>query len=219
MTYGRPPKGPQQPQLRRFFEEYVKCGSVRAAAKAVGYSEGWCKRHSTKAMKRHHEYCQWLQAHYAQEVVKLIAVDQDVILQELARVGLANEFDYLVFEQKEQAPPAAKEKEPVAAPVMVTVVRRKRLEELTREQMTAIRVFKATDGALDYTMRDRDGKLSELAKHVGLLNEKIILERRNLHLHAAYDLSGVPIEELEAIEGEFEVILERHNALEKVAAK
>jgi hypothetical protein len=84
------------------------------------------------------------------------------------------------------------------------------LDELTREQMTAVIVFKRPDGALDWRWRDRDGKLFELGKHLGLFNERIILEHR--HLHVAFDLSKVPMTDLEALEAQFEELLGERDA-------
>jgi hypothetical protein len=205
--FGMPQKVPRSAQLLKFFEEYVKQGSIAAAARAAGYQPAWIKNHSTIVVERYRDYYIWLQAHYAQQVVRQIAIDQDVVLQEVARIGMVNEWDYLVFEAKE------------VDGKTVQVPRRKRLEELTREQMTAIRVYKDGKGELDYTLRDKEGKLSELAKHVGLLNEKIILEHRHRHLHAVFDLSKVPQKKLDVLEAQFEVLLNESGNAGRAEAK
>lgn len=180
-----------QTRLLKFFAEYIKLQDARKAARAAGYSERWAKENSYGWLKRHADYVKWLQAHAAQQVVKQIVIEQDAVLQEMARIGMVNEADYLVMSGSR--------------------MRRKRLDELTREQMVAIRVYRDRGGKLTYELRDKEGKLTELAKHVGLLNEKIILERRNVHLHK-YDFSGVPIEILERLEAQHEAELAKYGS-------
>lgn len=199
LTFGFPGQIPrarqrnQQEQFLRFFVEYTKDQNARAAARRAGYSEKWGKQYSYRFLKEHADYVKWLQAHAAQQAVKQLVIDQDSVLQEIARLGFANEFDYLVFEEKGDK----------------VQVRRKRLDELSREQMAAIRVY-GKDGALQYELRDKEGKLTELARHVGLLNEKIILERRNFNLSVKLkmDFSQASIEDLEAIEARYEQIFQ-----------
>src|SRR5205807_9623117 len=126
--------------------------------------------------------------------VRQLAIEQSDVLNQIALIGMANDFDYLVFEKKGAS----------------VVVRRKRLDELTREQMVAIEVMGGQStkaNALQYKFRDRDGKLFELGKAMGLFNEKILLEHRHSHLHLSADLSKVPMSELEAIEAQFERLL------------
>ena len=110
--------------------------------------------------------------------------------QNRIKIAFANDYDYLVFEKK-----GAK-----------VGVRRKRLDELTREQMVAIEVTGKGD-ELSYRMRDRDARLQELGRHLGLFNERIILEHRHRHLRTTVDLSKVPMERLEALEAQFEELL------------
>lgn len=181
----------EQPKLLRFFEIYVREGDARRSAVKAGFSPRWGKDQAYTYLKRYADYVQWLQAHYAQSAMKAAALDDEQILAELAAIGLANDWDYLVIDRDTDPP----------------TVRRKRLDELTREQMRAIEVREALDGTLKYRFRDRDGKLAELARATGLLNEKVILEHRHRHLHVVTDLSRVPLEKLEAMEREFQAML------------
>jgi hypothetical protein len=200
-THGFPGKLPQaktqaeQSKLLKFFELYVRCGNAREAALQAKYSKAWAQNQSYAYLKRYADYVTWLQAHYAQAAVKAAALDDERILEELQAIGLANDWDYLVIDRSTD-PPA---------------VRRKRLDELTREQMRAIEVYerRGKKGTIElaYTFRDRDGKLAELARATGLLNEKVILEHRHRHLHVVTDLSRVPLEKLEAMEREFQAML------------
>lgn len=208
LTFGFPgevPHGTASTDMKRllqFFVEYTRDGNAIAAGLRAGYSQVWANVRSYQYLKKYPDYVRWLQAHAAQQIVKQIAIDQDVVLQEIARIGMLNEYDYLVIE-----PQPEKDGKP-----QIPKVRRKRLDELTREQMTAIKVRTHGDkGGLSYTMRDKEGKLTELAKHVGILNEKIILERRTLHLHK-HDYSALSMDQLEELERRFEEALQKAGA-------
>lgn len=196
LTYGFPGRlptvgrGASNKRLLRFFEEYVRLGNAREAARAAGYSEKWAKETSYKFLKEYADYVTWLQAHVAQQHMKQLAIGQQEVLAEMATIAFANEYDYLAFEKK-----GAK-----------VGVRRKRLDELTSEQMVAIEITGSGEN-LTYRLRDKEGRLQDLGKHLGLFNEKIILEHRHRHLHTAVDLSKVPMERLEAIEAQFEELL------------
>ena len=199
LTYGFPGKlptvgrGQSNTRLLQFFEQYVRIGDAQAAARAAGYSDSWAKQTSYKYLKEHREYVTWLQAHVAQQLAKQIGIDQEAVVRQIAAIAMANDYDYLVFEKDNGGK---------------VLVRRKRLDELTREQIVAIEVTGGRRGKpFSYRFRDRDGKLFELGKSLGLFNERIILEHRHRHLHATVDLSRVPLERLEALEAQFEELL------------
>jgi len=200
LSYGFPgelPKGrgrSQQAKLLRFFELYATTGVARQSARDAGFSEKWAKVYSYRWLKRYHPYVTWLQAHVAQTNVRELAIEQSDVLNQIAMIGMANDFDYLVFERKGDK----------------VTARRKELHELTREQMVAIEVIGVPGGKLgklQYKFRDRDAKLFELGKALGLFNEKILLEHRHSHLHLSADLSKAPMSELEALEAQFERLL------------
>ncbi len=180
LTYGFPGRlptvgrGASNKRLLRFFEEYVRLGNAREAAGAADYSAKWAKDTSYKVLKEHADYVTWLQAHFAQQNMKQLAVSQEDVLREIARIAFANEYDYLVFEKN-----GAK-----------VGVRRKRLYELTCEQMVAIEITGSGEN-LTYRLRDKEGRQQDLGRHLGLFNEKVILEHRHRHLRAAMDLSKV----------------------------
>lgn len=208
LTYGFPGVLPRarnngdQVRLMKFFEGLARGLNIRESARQAGYSEKWAKFRSYGYMTKHADFVDWMKAHYAQQVAKRLAIEQQDVLEEMVKIAFANEYDYLVFEKQPDGSSRA---------------RRKRLDELTRDQMTAIIVFRRPGTSMkqdifDWKWRDRDGKLLEIAKHLGMLNERIIMEHRHRHLHMSFDLSKVEMKDLEALEGQFETLLANGDA-------
>jgi hypothetical protein len=209
LKYGFPGQVPKNIRHLQFIEEYVKCGDIRVASKACGYSDAWPMSIGAKILKQHHAFLAWLTAHRAQAVIREVGIDQKRVVEEMARIAFANEYDYLVFYEKDEIDPTTQKKTGRKVPW----ARRKYVHELTREQLTAVIVFRRGNlGSLDWRWRDRDGKLFELGKHLGLFNEKLIHEHRHQHLHMNFDLSKVQMKDLEALEGQFEVLLGQADA-------
>ena len=194
-------------QVLKFLQEYLKDHNARAAARRAGFSEKWAKTHSYSHLQRNEAYLAYLGTQVAKENAKAIAIELEPVLQQLAKIAFANEQDYLVFEKPEGKPDA-----PVVA-------RKKRLEELTRDQMVAIRVFKRPDGTLDYTLRNIEARLIDLGKHLGAFNEKLILEHRHAHMHAHLDLTHVDQDHLDALEGSLEKLLTMKRGQKALPAK
>lgn len=174
--------------------EYIKDRSPKHAALRAGYGQEWAERQAYLMVSKFEGFIQWLEAIQAKANAKQIAIELEPVLQEIARIALVNEYDYLVFT-------------PGTAPDQPPQVRRKRLDELTREQMTAIKILKRKKGELDYVLRDKEGRLIDLMRHLGGFNETIILEHRHRHLHAHVDLTNVPLDQLEHMESEMEKLL------------
>lgn len=205
MTHGFPGRIPEKEKQQNFLIEFAKCGDRQAAAKTVGYSKEWAKRWGPGFIKQYSDYVTWLQASRAQALVQEINIDQQTVFDEMVKIAFANEQDYLVFFEKEEDDGHGKK-----TGRMIPWARRKYVHELTREQLTAVVVFPRGDhGGIDWRWRDRDGKLFELGKHLGMFNEKFIHEHLHRHLHASFDLSKASMQELEALEGEFESLLQK----------
>lgn len=191
----------QTTKLLAFFVLVAKGMNKREAGLKVGYSNKWANTYSSNYLKKFADYVQWLQAHFAQAVVTKIGIDQGRVLEEIESIAMANLHDYIVHEEVQET---VKGKS-----VMVKRTRLKRLDELTKEQMRAVDPGSngGPNSPLVWKFRDRDAKLTELAKTMGLLNEKVILEHRHRHLHVHTDLTKVPMDKLEALEAEYEEIL------------
>lgn len=188
--FGLPPFVPTDIRDRKYCEARVKGETQEQAALTAGFAPKTARHKAHEIEARNREYIDWLIAHQAQANAKQIAIELEPVLQEVAKIAFANEYDYLVFEASTDDP----NKPPI--------VRRKRLDELTRDQMVAIKVIRRANGELDYVLRDKEGRLIDLVKHLGGFSEKIILEHRHRHLHAHIDLTKVPLEQLQAIEAE-----------------
>ena len=203
MTHGFPGRIPKKEKQQAFLIEFAKRGDLKAAALATGYSEAWTHRWAGELARRYSDYVAWLQASRAQAIVKEFDVDQKMVLDEMTRIAFANEADYLVYYEKDEIDGNGSR-----TGGKVPWCRRKYVHELTRDQLAAVVVFRRGDkGSIDWRWRDRDGKLFELGKHLGMFNEKLILEHRHRHLHVHFDLSKASMKQLEALEGQFEALL------------
>ena len=202
--FGFPGRIPRKEQQQVFLIEFAKSGNQQAAAALAGYSLQWAKAWAGKLIAKYKDYVTWLQASRAQAVAVEINVDQKMVLDEMVKIAFANEYDYLVFYEKDELDPDTKAKTGRKVPW----ARRKYVHELTRDQLTAVEVFRRGDkGSIDWKWRNRDGKLFELGKHLGMFNEKFIHEHLHRHLHVAFDLTKVPMKDLEALEAQFENLL------------
>lgn len=208
LTYGFPGRMPKNVRHLQFIAEYVKCGDMEKAGAACGYSKTWGLIHGSKVLKQYHDFVEWLKAHRAQAVVQVVGLDQQHVLDEMVKIAFANEYDYLHFYMKDEVDHNHKR-----TGRQVPWARRKYVHELTRDQLTAVIVFRrGSKGSLDWKWRDRDGMLQLLGRHLGMYNERIIMEHRHRHLNLNFDLTGVDMKELESLEGEFEALLGERGA-------
>lgn len=193
---------PKDARTQKFCEYLARGWEVRQAAQEAGYSDSWAVKKAYACKRKYAGYISWLEAHIGTEIAKVIAVDQKAVFDEIARIGMSNEFDYIVIEDVEVEEKGAKR--------IVKRARRKHLHELTREQMSCIRVTGSGEN-LTYELLDKEGQLMTLAKMLGLLNEKVILEHRLGQAKGSdVDWSRVPLDKLEKMaqiyEAEFEEV-------------
>jgi phage terminase small subunit len=185
---GRQPKG----RTLRFLQEYLKDFSIQAAAARAGMSKGWPSSHGTAVLRRYRDYIDWHQKIQVQQNAKVVAIDQQAVFEEIAKIAFANIQDYVVIDEvngKRQ-------------------YRFKRIDELTRDQAAAIKSMQLNkDGSATYEFYDKSNELFKLGRHLGMFSEKVILEHRHRHLHMKLDLSQVPMDVLERMEQELEQYL------------
>lgn len=178
---------------------------------AAGYNEVWASKHAYEVLKEYGAYIAYLEDKVIENRAKLLALDTQSVLDEIARIGMINEYDYLVIEMVDKKINGQIQKVPQA--------RRKELHELSRDEMVGIKIVRGSDGKLTYDLRDKDPMLLALGKNLGLFNEKLIIERRNYSLSAKMDLSNVPTDTLKEIIQSFEGVAQKHGHGRIIEAK
>lgn len=180
---------PATEQQKKLAAEYLKDYDFMAAARRAGYQGS---EDSVMAVFRKiAPYIREAQLAKAREVGKRVATSQEDILSDMAAEAHYSEMDFVVIEQG--VLPGKRE--------VVTIRRQKYLEELTPQQqrlITNIRFNK--DGTASYSLPNRNEARKLIGRHLGMFNDKLIMEHRHRQLTAKVDLSGVPDEELEYIE-------------------
>jgi phage terminase small subunit len=195
--------GPADERGKKLCECLARGMGNAESGRAAGYSEAWIKNHSSKYIRRYSAHIAQLKAQYVKEVARVLVIDQEMVLQEIARIAMYNDADYITADVVGDKP----------------VLRFKRVDELSREQLAAVSVYEGPDKKLLWKARDKEGKLTELGKHLGMFNEKIILEHRHRHASNRMDLSNVPTDQLEALEGEFEELVAKHGGKRLIEAQ
>lgn len=186
---------PQSKQILDFIDNYVKTGEVVNSALDAGYSRSWADKSAFKHLKKYTLYVGYMKQFVSEQRAKILALDTQSVLDEIARIGMANEFDYIVIDEVEV------DGKPVKR------ARRKELHELTRDEMVAIKIVRLPGGGLAYDLLDKEPALMALGKNLGLFNEKLIIERRNVNLSAKLDLTKVPTEALLEVIRSFEKVV------------
>lgn len=162
---------------------------IDAAIKA-GFSKQTARKKAHAMVKSCWRYCEQLQLAKNHVIEKHFEVTVDSVADEIAYLAFASHKDFIVvidFDGQKRA---------IGKPI----------HELTDHQARAVQSWEVHElkcpltkkKHLDYryTLYAKDGSLQHLGKHLGMFNEKIILERRMVKIHKV-DLSGVPDKILE----------------------
>jgi hypothetical protein len=159
-------------------------GPKEAALKA-GYKEITADKKAYALLRTAHRYCAQLQEKKNVAIERKFDVTVDKVADELAFLAFASHKEYIVLV------PWGDGQRAIGKPI----------SELTDQQARAIQAWdvrelkdkKSSKTYLDYryTLYDKDGSLVDLGKHLGMFNEKLILEKRITKIHKI-DLSGVP---------------------------
>lgn len=136
---------------RRFVQEYLVDLNATAAAKRAGYSEKSAARIAVELLNK---------TQVSEAIKKAIdkrqsrtEITQDRVLQELASIGFAKGTDY--------------------ASIVSGVVLVHDSDQLTEQQKAAIVSIKQTKEGVEIKLADKYKALELLAKHLGLLTEKV----------------------------------------------
>ena len=177
------------------FHHIVEGMSKVDAALKAGYKRNSAETNAASMIKMMAPYCATLQHKKNGRIEKAFDITVDRVADELARIGFYNPKDYITV-------------------VMVRQVEKcigKAINELTDDQARAIQSWETErvvtdDGVLfdyRYTFYDKRGAAGDLGRHLGMFNDRLILEAR-ITKHHKVDLSGVPDDVLEKWMAELE---------------
>ena len=169
------------------------------AAIEAGFAEKTARSDAASLIKTMEPYCLTLQDKKNGRLQEKFDITVDRVADELARIGFYNPKDYIRVVHKRG----------------VSMCVGKPLDELTDDQARAIQSWDRVQFVCDegvvfdyrYTFYDKRGAAGDLGRHLGMFNDRLILESR-ITKHHKIDLSGVPdkilenwMEELETAAG------------------
>jgi phage terminase small subunit len=158
------------------------------AGRRAGYSETTVKKKIPSLLKQLAPYIAHLRAAKAEVIQRNFDVTVDAVVDELAAMGFINPKDYIRVVEYRGTP----------------MVIGKAPDKLTDDQAKAVASWQrkkvVVDGGYDfdyqYTFYDKRQSLRDMGQHLGMFNEKLILEQRITKTYKV-DLSQVPDEILE----------------------
>lgn len=182
---------PITPQQRQFVTEYLKDYDIDAAAKRAGYKGN--HQSIRDSFLDITPFIREAQMAKAREIGRRSYTTQERVLGDLAAEAHYSEMEFVVIEQVP---------DPANSGKVITWRRQKRLEELTGEQQMIITNIQFhADGSATYSLPNR-GKARELiGRHLGMFNDKLIMEHRHRQLAGRPDFTDVPdnvLDEMEA---------------------
>ncbi len=178
---------PKHEKLDRFCQFYASHHNKERAAREAGYSVSWAKGSMHRYVREYQPYISWLQNQHSKAVAKVITVNKQSVIDELAKIAFANPQDY--FKRREGSPDTDPKFDQVA------------IDKLPREMAAAIgSVTIDKDGRLTYSLLRKTPELLMLAKSMGLSSEKLIVQHSHAHMHAHVDMRDVPSEVLDNVE-------------------
>jgi phage terminase small subunit len=177
------------------FHHIVEGMSKVDAALKAGYKRNSAETNAASMIKMMAPYCATLQGKKNGRIQATFDITVDRVADELARIGFYNPKDYIRV-------------------VMVRDVEKcigKPINELTDDQARAIQTWETERCVTDdgvvfdyrYTFYDKRGAAGDLGRHLGMFNDRLILEAR-ITKHHKVDLSGVPDAVLEKWMAELE---------------
>jgi hypothetical protein len=179
------------------------------------YTEAGFKPHpkqlatlAQRKLDRFSEYLRPIQEAKARELAKTLVVDQEQVLQAMARKAVFNPLDYV---ERTAAPLTEKmtnDKGVVTeGPVLtwdgkpIYGERLKPFSDLTPEQAATVEVTGVVGGRVQYrlpTIREQHQHLTSIGRQYGMFMDKLILERHlHKHKHAHLHLDDVPTTNLQ----------------------
>lgn len=169
--------------------------SVKAAAEQAGYSKLSARNRSHELFNACSRYAEQLQQSKNQIIEKKFEVTVDSVVDELTYLAFASLKDFVTvidFNGMKRA---------IGKPINELTEQQGRAIESWEVRELTCPVTKAKYLDYRYTLYGKDGSLMHLGKHLGMFNDKMIIERRMVKVHKV-DLSDVPDNVLEKWMGE-----------------
>lgn len=174
---------PQTAKQKRFCEIFVQVWNVKKAALDAGYSESYAVTHASELRAKLMPYIVELQRAKEQAIAP---INQTAVQEEMVVVAFANLDDYV----EEYTTIDGKKR-----------IRGRAWSELTRDQKKAIRNVTYDEyGQPQYELHDKKQSIYLLGKYLGMFNDKLIIERRNIDVKAHFNFKDVPTEDLVRLE-------------------
>lgn len=192
---------PRTKQQDELCQAMVIEGLSRAdAGRKAGYAASTVHKKLHLIVKNLQPYIEYLRDAKAEVIQKNFEITVDRVVDELATIGFINPKDYIRVVTYRDVP----------------MVIGKPVNELTDDQARAIVSWKREKVIIDsgycfdyqYQFYDKRQSLRDMGAHLGMFNEKLILEQRITKIHKV-DLSQVPDEILEHWMAE----LKKHSAV------
>lgn len=169
--------------------------AVKAAAEKAGYSKGTAMKRSHALFNAASRYAEQLQQSKNQIIEKKFEVTVDSVVDELTYLAFASLKDFITvidFNGMKRA---------IGKPINELTEQQGRAIESWEVRELKCQVTKKTHLDYRYTLYSKDGSLMQLGKHLGMFNDKMIIERRMVKVHKV-DLTDVPDAVLEKWMGE-----------------
>lgn len=181
---------------QRFCDEYLIDLNATQAAIRAGYSEKTAQMQSSRLLSN------VMVQHYLQkrkqERVERTEITQDMVLYELANIAFSNAADYAAVVEKDAMTEVEGNMIPVldaeGKPVKYRTVEPVLTKDLTEQQKRALAVIKKGRDGFEIKPHDKVRALELLGKHLGMWEEKVIVENHN---KSPYD--ELSVEELKAL--------------------
>lgn len=185
---------PKHEKLDKFCQYYASHHNKERAAREAGYSASWAKGSVHRYVRQYQPYISWLQNQHSKAVARILTVNKQSVIDELAKIAFANPQDYV----RRRRP---KEGEPEPKPGDEPLYDRIPIDELPRDLAAAIGSWTIDEkGRMTYSLLRKTPELVALAKAMGLASEKLIVQHSHAHMHAHVDMRDVPSEVLDNVE-------------------
>lgn len=165
----------------RFCVEYVQTWDVQDAALKAGFSKDYARSTAYALPAKLMAFIKLLQGQ-KEAVTPIIP---STIVSEYQTIAFANLDDYEeIYEDGNNKR-----------------VRGKPWATLTRAQKAAVEeIYYDKYGQMRYRLYGKTGALFAIGKYLGMFNDKLILERRNVDISATFNFEGVPMSKLLELE-------------------